>query len=156
MSARVITLTVNGRRVSCPVEPRKLLVNFIRQDLGLTGTHWGCDTGNCGACTVILNGKSVKSCNILAVQADGGELLTIEGLAENGELHPIQKAFWENHALQCGFCTPGFIMQAYWLLKQDPNPTGEVVRNMLSGNICRCTGYQNIIKAVLAAAKEMR
>jgi len=156
MSARVITLTVNGRRVSCPVEPRKLLVNFIRQDLGLTGTHWGCDTGNCGACTVILNGKSVKSCNVLAVQADGGELLTIEGLAENGELHPIQKAFWENHALQCGFCTPGFIMQAYWLLKQDPNPTGEVVRNMLSGNICRCTGYQNIIKAVLAAAKEMR
>ncbi len=156
MSARVITLTVNGKRVSCPVEPRKLLVNFIRQDLGLTGTHWGCDTGNCGACTVILNGKSVKSCNILAVQADGGELLTIEGLAENGELHPIQKAFWENHALQCGFCTPGFIMQAYWLLKQNPNPTGEVVRNMLSGNICRCTGYQNIIKAVLAAAKEMR
>jgi aerobic-type carbon monoxide dehydrogenase small subunit (CoxS/CutS family) len=105
---------------------------------------------------VILNGKSVKSCNILAVQADGGELLTIEGLAENGELHPIQKAFWENHALQCGFCTPGFIMQAYWLLKQNPNPTVEVVRNMLSGNICRCTGYQNIIKAVLAAAKEMR
>jgi aerobic-type carbon monoxide dehydrogenase small subunit (CoxS/CutS family) len=156
MSARVITLTVNGRRVSCPVEPRKLLVNFIRQDLGLTGTHWGCDTGNCGACTVILNGKSVKSCNILAVQADGGELLTIEGLAENGELHPIQKAFWENHALQCGFCTPGFIMQAYWLLKQNPNPTVEDVRNMLSGNICRCTGYQNIIKAVLAAAKEMR
>jgi aerobic-type carbon monoxide dehydrogenase small subunit (CoxS/CutS family) len=156
MSARVITLTVNGRRVSCPVEPRKLLVNFIRQDLGLTGTHWGCDTGNCGACTVILNGKSVKSCNILAVQADGGELLTIEGLAENGELHPIQKAFWENHALQCGFCTPGFIMQAYWFLKQNPNPTVEVVRNMLSGNICRCTGYQNIIKAVLAAAKEMR
>jgi carbon-monoxide dehydrogenase small subunit len=156
MSARVITLTVNGRRVSCPVEPRKLLVNFIRQDLGLTGTHWGCDTGNCGACTVILNGKSVKSCNILAVQADGGELLTIEGLAENGELHLIQKAFWENHALQCGFCTPGFIMQAYWLLKQNPNPTVEVVRNMLSGNVCRCTGYQNIIKAVLAAAKEMR
>jgi carbon-monoxide dehydrogenase small subunit len=156
MSARVITLTVNGRRVSCPVEPRKLLVNFIRQDLGLTGTHWGCDTGNCGACTVILNGKSVKSCNILAVQADGGELLTIEGLVENGELHPIQKAFWENHALQCGFCTPGFIMQAYWLLKQNPNLTVEVVRNMLSGNICRCTGYQNIIKAVLAAAKEMR
>jgi aerobic-type carbon monoxide dehydrogenase small subunit (CoxS/CutS family) len=105
---------------------------------------------------VILNGKSVKSCNILAVQADGGELLTIEGLAENGELHPIQKAFWENHALQCGFCTPGFIMHAYWLLKQNPNPTVEVVRNMLSGNICRCTGYQNIIKAVLAAAKEMR
>jgi len=156
MSARVINLIVNGRKVSCAVEPRKLLVNFIRQDLGLTGTHWGCDTGNCGACTVLLNGKSVKSCNVLAVQADGGEIITIEGLSKNGELHPIQQAFWNNHGLQCGFCTPGFIMQAYWLLKQNPNPTKEEVREMLAGNICRCTGYQNIIKAVLDAAEKMR
>jgi aerobic-type carbon monoxide dehydrogenase small subunit (CoxS/CutS family) len=156
MSARTITLKVNGKMVTRTVEPRKLLVNFIRQDLGLTGTHWGCDTGNCGACTVILNGKAVRSCNLLAVQADGGELLTVEGLAKDGELHPIQQAFWENHGLQCGFCTPGFIMQTYWLLSQNPNPTREDVRKMLAGNICRCTGYQNIIKAVLAAAEKMR
>ncbi len=151
-----ITMKVNGRVVKRAVEPRKLLVNFIRDDLGLTGTHWGCDTGNCGACTVILNGRSVKSCNVLAVQADGAELLTIEGLASDGKLHPIQEAFWENHALQCGFCTPGFIMQTFWLLKQNPNPSPEEVRKMLAGNLCRCTGYQNIVKAVLDAAAKMR
>jgi glyceraldehyde oxidoreductase small chain (EC 1.2.-.-) len=151
-----ITVKVNGRVVKRAVEPRKLLVNFIRDDLGLTGTHWGCDTGNCGACTVILNGRSVKSCNVLAVQADGAELLTIEGLASDGKLHPIQEAFWENHALQCGFCTPGFIMQTFWLLKQNPNPSPEEVRKMLAGNLCRCTGYQNIVKAVLDAAAKMR
>ncbi len=151
-----ITVRVNGRDVTRAVEPRKLLVNFIRDDLGLTGTHWGCDTGNCGACTVIMNGKSVKSCNVLAVQADGAELLTIEGLAGDGKLHLIQEAFWENHALQCGFCTPGVIMQAFWLLRQNPNPSPEEVRKMLAGNLCRCTGYQNIVKAVLAAAAKMR
>ncbi len=151
-----ITVKVNGTVVKRAVEPRKLLVSFIREDLGLTGTHWGCDTGNCGACTVILNGRSVKSCNVLAVQADGAELLTIEGLAGDGGLHPIQEAFWENHALQCGFCTPGLIMQTFWLLKQKPRPSPEEVRRMLAGNLCRCTGYQNIVKAVLAAAAKMR
>ena len=151
-----ITVKVNGVICTAEVEPRMLLVHFIRDVLNLTGTHWGCDTGNCGACTVIMNGKSVKSCNLFAVQADGAEILTVEGLSGDGELHPVQKAFWENHALQCGFCTPGFIMQAYWLLQQNPNPSEEEVRKGLAGNLCRCTGYQNIIKAVMAAAEEMR
>jgi len=151
-----VAMTVNGVMCSAEVEPRMLLVHFIRDVLGLTGTHWGCDTGNCGACTIIMNGKSVKSCNIFAVQADGAEIITVEGLAKNGQLHPIQEAFWENHGLQCGFCTPGFIMQAYWLLQQNPNPTEEEVRRGISGNICRCTGYQNIVKSILAAAEKMR
>jgi carbon-monoxide dehydrogenase small subunit len=151
-----IQLRVNGVQRSVEVEPRMLLVHLIREELGLTGTHVGCDTSNCGACTVLLNGKSVKSCTVFAVQANGAEITTIEGLAKDGELHPIQKAFWENHALQCGYCTPGFIMQAFWLLSSNPDPTEEEVRSGLSGNLCRCTGYQNIIKAVLSAAKEMR
>ncbi|MER3601714.1 MAG: carbon monoxide dehydrogenase [Nitrososphaerota archaeon] len=151
-----IRVRVNGVEHEAEVEPRLLLVHFLRDVLGLTGTHVGCDTSNCGACTVIMNGKSVKSCTLFAVQADGADILTIEGLAKGGELHPIQRAFWEHHGLQCGFCTPGFIMQAYWLLKEKPNPTEEEVRWGISGNLCRCTGYQNIVKAILAAAREMR
>ena len=151
-----VSMTVNGVTCSAEVEPRMLLVHFLRDVLGLTGTHWGCDTGNCGACTVIMNGKSVKSCNVFAVQADGAEILTVEGLAKNGYLHPIQEAFWENHGLQCGFCTPGFIMQSYWLLQQNPRPTEDEIRLGISGNICRCTGYQNIVKAILAAAEKMK
>lgn len=151
-----VSMKVNGVPCSAKIEPRTLLVHFLRDVLGLTGTHWGCDTGNCGACTVIMNGKSVKSCNIFAVQADGAEIITIEGLAKDGQLHPIQEAFWENHGLQCGFCTPGFIIQAYWLLQQNPNPTEEEVRRGISGNICRCTGYQNIVKAILTAAEKMK
>jgi len=151
-----IQLSVNGVQHSVDVEPRMLLVHLIREELGLTGTHVGCDTSNCGACTVLLNGKSVKSCTVFAVQANGAEITTIEGLAKDGELHPIQKAFWENHALQCGYCTPGFIMQTLWFLSNNPDPTEEEVRSGLTGNLCRCTGYQNIIKAVLSAAKEMR
>jgi len=144
---------VNGKEYSGKVEPRMLLVHFIREQLGLTGTHVGCDTTNCGACTVIYNGRSVKSCTMFAVQADGADILTIEGLGKDGSLHPIQEAFWENHGLQCGFCTPGFIMQAYWLLKENPNPTDEQVRQGISGNLCRCTGYQNIVKAIMEASK---
>jgi carbon-monoxide dehydrogenase small subunit len=151
-----IRVRVNGVEHEAEVEPRLLLVHFIRDVLGLTGTHVGCDTTNCGACTVIVNGKSVKSCTMFAMQADGAEILTIEGLAKDGELHPIQRAFWENHALQCGFCTPGLIMQAYWLLRENPSPTEEQIRWGISGNLCRCTGYQNIVKAIMAAAKEMR
>lgn len=151
-----VKLRINGKEYSAEIEPRMLLVHFIRDIANLTGTHIGCDTGNCGACTVIYDGKSVKSCNIFAVQADGSEILTIEGLAKEGELHPIQKAFWENHGLQCGYCTPGMIMQAYSLLINNPEPTEEEIRIGLSGNLCRCTGYQNIVKAVMQAAKEMR
>jgi carbon-monoxide dehydrogenase small subunit len=151
-----LRVKINGVDHEADVESRLLLVHFIRDVLNLTGTHIGCDTSNCGACTVILNGKSVKSCTIFAVQANGAEIQTIEGLAKNGELHPIQKAFWENHGLQCGFCTPGMIMQAYWLLKQNPNPTEEEIRWGISGNLCRCTGYQNIVKAIKVAAEEMR
>jgi carbon-monoxide dehydrogenase small subunit len=151
-----VKLRVNGVEYRREVEPRLLLVDFIRDHLGLTGTHIGCDTSNCGACTVIMNGRSVKSCTVFAVEADGADITTIEGLGSDGELHPIQKAFWENHALQCGYCTPGFIMQAYWLLKENPDPTEEEIRAGLSGNLCRCTGYQNIIKAVKAAAEELR
>lgn len=159
---RQITININGEPYTARVEPRLLLVNFIRDVAGLTGTHIGCDTSNCGACTVIMNGRSVKSCTVLAVQAEGAELLTVEGLAKRKqegaevgaelELHPIQRAFWENHGLQCGYCTPGFIMQAYWLLKENPHPTEEEVRKGISGNLCRCTGYQNIVKSILAAA----
>lgn len=151
-----VSMKINGNVYEGDVEPRLLLVHFIRDIGDLTGTHVGCDTSNCGACTIILNGKSVKSCTMFAVQADGAEIETIEGLAKDGELHPIQKAFWENHGLQCGFCTPGIIMQTYWLLKENPNPTEEEIRWGISGNLCRCTGYQNIVKSIKAAASGMR
>jgi carbon-monoxide dehydrogenase small subunit len=153
---QVVKVNINGVDYVRGVEPRLLLVHFIRDIAELTGTHVGCETSNCGACTVILNGRSVKSCSMFAVQANGAKIQTIEGLAKNGELHPIQNAFWENHGLQCGFCTPGMIMQAYWFLKENPNPSDDEIRMGLVGNLCRCTGYQNIIKSVKAASKEMR
>ncbi|HEX6519907.1 MAG TPA: (2Fe-2S)-binding protein [Streptosporangiaceae bacterium] len=147
-----MTVNVDGVRYDDDVEPRLLLVHYLREHAGRTGTPVGCDTSNCGACTVLLNGRSVKSCSVLAVQADGSEITTIQGLAENGELHPLQKAFHEEHALQCGYCTPGMIMAAVDLLKDNPSPTEEEVRDGLEGNLCRCTGYQNIVRAVLKAA----
>jgi carbon-monoxide dehydrogenase small subunit len=147
-----VRLAVNGKERELEVEPRLLLVHLLRDRLGLTGTVVGCDTANCGACTVHLNGEAVKSCTLLAVQADGAELRTIEAMAEDGRLHPLQEAFWNNHALQCGYCTPGMIMAAADLLARNPNPTEEEVRHGLEGNLCRCTGYHNIVKAVLAAA----
>jgi carbon-monoxide dehydrogenase small subunit len=149
---RTITVTVNGIRQEREVEPRDLLVYFLRESLGLTGTNVGCDTSTCGACTVLLDGKSVKSCTLLAVQADGREVTTIEGMAQNGQLHPLQKAFHENHALQCGFCTPGFIMAAADLIESTDTLSDDDIRIALEGNLCRCTGYQNIIKAVREAA----
>jgi carbon-monoxide dehydrogenase small subunit len=148
-----INLTVDGAQVSDDVEPRMLLVQYLREKLGKTGTVVGCDTSNCGACTVHLDGRSVKSCNVLAVQADGHEVTTIEGLADGEQLHPVQEAFRECHGLQCGFCTPGMIMQAVDLLEDNPNPTEEEVRLGLEGNLCRCTGYHNIVQSVLQAAK---
>ncbi len=147
-----INLTVDGARLSDDVEPRTLLVHYLRETAGKTGTVVGCDTSNCGACTVHLDGVSVKSCNVLAVQADGREVTTIEGLAAGGELHPMQQAFHDHHALQCGYCTPGMIMQAVDLLRENPDPTEAEVREGLEGNLCRCTGYHNIVKAVLAVA----
>jgi carbon-monoxide dehydrogenase small subunit len=146
-----ITMTVDGTSYTDDVEPRMLLVHHLRENLGKTGTVVGCDTSNCGACTVHLDGRSVKACTLLAVQADGHEVTTIEGLATNGELHPVQQAFHENHALQCGFCTPGMIMQAIDLLNDNSNPSDEEVRLGMEGNLCRCTGYQNIVRAVQAA-----
>ncbi|MEM8587801.1 MAG: (2Fe-2S)-binding protein [Pseudomonadota bacterium] len=152
-----VSLTVNGRSVSREVEPRSLLVEFLREDLGLTGTHVGCDTSQCGACVVHIDGKSVKACTMLAAQADGSSVLTIEGLAPNPEdLHPMQAAFRDNHGLQCGFCTPGMIMSAVDLLQHNADPSEQEVREWLEGNICRCTGYHNIVKAVLDAAGRMR
>ena len=148
----LINVTVDGVNYQDEVEPRMLLVYYLRERLGKTGTVVGCDTSNCGACTVHLDGRSVKSCNVLAVQADGAEIATIEGLAQNGELHPMQKAFHENHALQCGYCTPGMIMQSIDLLNDNPHPTEREIRDGLEGNLCRCTGYHNIVKAVQAAA----
>ena len=148
-----INVNVDGVTYSDDVEPRTLLVQYLRENVGKTGTVVGCDTSNCGACTVHLDGSSVKSCTMFAVQADGHEVTTIEGLATNGELHPMQQAFHENHALQCGYCTPGMIMQSVALLKENPNPDETEVRDGLEGNLCRCTGYQNIVKAVLAASK---
>jgi aerobic carbon-monoxide dehydrogenase small subunit len=147
-----ITLTVDGAKYVDDVEPRMLLVHFLRERLGKTGTVVGCDTSNCGACTVHLSGRSVKSCNVLAVQADGQDVTTIEGLATDGELHPMQRAFHESHALQCGYCTPGMIMQAIDLLQDNPSPSEEEIRSGLEGNLCRCTGYHNIVKAVQAAS----
>ena len=147
-----VSITVNGERHTHSVEPRLLLVYFLREVLGLTGTNVGCDTSSCGACTVLKDGESVKSCTVLALQADGAEITTIEGLADDGVLHPMQQAFHENHGLQCGYCTPGMVMAAVSLLKEVPNPTEAEVREGLEGNLCRCTGYHNIVKAVLAAA----
>jgi aerobic carbon-monoxide dehydrogenase small subunit len=153
MSASVrLQMTVNGESREAEVEPRLLLVHYLRDHLGLTGTHIGCDTTNCGACTVHLNGEAVKSCTVLAVQADGAEVTTIEGLADGDGLHPLQQAFWEHHGLQCGYCTPGMIMAAADLLQRNPDPSEEEVRHALEGNLCRCTGYHNIVKAVMAAS----
>jgi carbon-monoxide dehydrogenase small subunit len=153
---RHISVTVNGTRHEADVEPRQLLVYFVRETLGLTGTNVGCDTSTCGSCTILVDGKSVKSCTMLAVQADGTQLTTIEGMAGDGELHPIQRAFHEHHGLQCGYCTPGMIMAADSLIRENPGGlTEESVRLGLEGNLCRCTGYQNIVKAVLAASEEM-
>ena len=151
-----ISVTVNGTQHSGEVEPRLLLVHYLRDVLRLTGTHVGCDTSNCGACTVTLNGAAVKSCTLFAVQADQGEITTIEGLAVDGELHPLQNGFWEEHGLQCGFCTPGMIMAAQDLLRRNPSPTEQQIRHGLAGNLCRCTGYHNIVKAVQHAAQKMR
>jgi len=153
MGTRRISVTVDGVAYSDDVEPRTLLVHYLRERLGKTGTVVGCDTSNCGACTVHLDGRSVKSCSVLAVQVDGSDVTTIEGLAQNGELHPVQQAFHENHGLQCGYCTPGMIMQSVDLLKDNPDPSDEEIREGLEGNLCRCTGYQNIVKSVKAAAK---
>ena len=147
-----ITVTVNGVRHEADVEERELLVYFLREGLGLTGTNVGCDTSSCGTCTIHLDGESVKACTLLAVQADGAEVTTIEGLATNGAMHPMQTSFQENHGLQCGYCTPGMIMAAVGLLKENPNPSEDEIRHGLEGNLCRCTGYQNIVKAVAAVA----
>lgn len=150
-----IKLEVNGKTYERAVEPRTLLVHFIRDVLGLTGTNVGCETSLCGTCTVIMDGQAVKSCTQLAVQADGSSILTIEGLAQNGRLHPLQEGFWEKHGLQCGYCTPGMIMAAYDLLRDTPNPTEDEIRHGLEGNLCRCTGYHNIVRAVQYAAERM-
>jgi len=150
-----VTMTINGVSYSHEVEPRMLLVHFIRELAGLTGTHVGCDTSQCGACTIELDGMAVKSCTLLAVQADGATITTIEGLATDGQLHPIQEAFWEKHGLQCGFCTPGMIMSAAQLLQRYPNPSEAEIRHQLEGNLCRCTGYHNIVKAIQYAAETM-
>jgi len=150
-----ISVTVNGEKHREEVEPRLLLVHWLREQLRLTGTHVGCDTSQCGACTVVMDGKSVKSCTVLAVQADGSELLTIEGLGKDG-LHPVQQGFWDQHGLQCGYCTPGMIMAAYQLLQSQPDPSEAEIRTGLRGNLCRCTGYQNIVKAVQQAAETTR
>ena len=155
MSRHHISVTVNGNKLEADVDSRMLLVHFIRETLGLTGTHIGCDTSDCGACTVILDGKAVKSCTVLAVQADGKALLTVEGLAKNGRLHPLQEGFLEKHGVQCGFCTPGMLMASYWLLQRKPNPTEEEIREVISGNLCRCTGYVKIVEAVQCASRKM-
>ncbi len=152
---RSVEITVNGQTYNKQVEPRKLLSDFLREDLDLRGTHVGCEHGICGACTVLMNGHTVRSCLMFAVQANGEKITTIEGLATNGELHPLQEAFWENHGLQCGFCTPGFLLSACERLERNPDPTEEEVRVGLSGNMCRCTGYQGIVESVLAAAAKM-
>ena len=151
---RHITVSVNGETREADVEPRVLLVHFLRENLGLTGTHSGCDTTSCGACTVVMDGRTAKSCTVLAVQADGKEVLTVEGLAKEGRLHPIQEAFLVEHGLQCGFCTPGMLMSAYALLETTRNPTDDEIRNAISGNICRCTGYVNVIRSVRRATRK--
>jgi aerobic carbon-monoxide dehydrogenase small subunit len=155
MTTKHIVVTVNGEAREADVEPRLLLVHLLRDAFGLTGTHIGCDTSNCGACTVHLDGESAKSCTVLAVQADGREVKTIEGMANEPNLHPLQQAFWDEHGLQCGFCTPGMIMQAAWLLGQNPDPSEAEIREGISGNLCRCTGYVNIVKAIQQAAPQL-
>jgi len=154
--AHNITMTVNGQTRSGSVEARTLLVDFLRDHLELTGTNIGCDTSQCGACTIMMNGHAVKSCTALAVQAEGSEITTIEGLATNGQLHPLQQAFWDEHGLQCGYCTPGMIMAGFGLLDQNPEPSESEIRHCLEGNICRCTGYQNIVKAFQSASQSMK
>ena len=154
--AEQVALVVNGVSRTVEVEPRRLLVQLLREDLGLTGTHVGCDTSQCGACTVLLDGQAVKSCTMLAVQADGSAVTTVEGLASAGALHPLQQAFWEKHGLQCGFCTPGMLMAAADLLARDADPSDATIRHAIEGNICRCTGYQNIVAAIREAAASMR
>ncbi len=151
-----ISLTVNGKTRKADVEPRLLLVHYLREHLRLTGTHIGCDTSQCGSCTVLVDGRSVKSCTVFAVQADGSAVTTIEGLAANGQLHPLQNAFWEEHGLQCGYCTPGMIMSAVTLLEDNPKPTEQEIRDGISGNFCRCTGYQHIVNAIQRAAGQGR
>lgn len=155
MSTQKITVNVNGTEYTNDVEPRLLLVHYIREVLNLTGTHIGCDTSNCGACTILLDGKALKSCTMLAVQANGKEIMTVEGLAAEGEFHPIQEGFKEEHGLQCGFCTPGMMMRSIELLKKNPDPSEEEIRWGISGNLCRCTGYMNIVKSIKHAAKKM-
>ena len=150
-----VTLTVNGQQRTAATEPRTLLVQFLRNELGMTGTHVGCQTGQCGACTVVLDGQAVKSCMVLATQADGHEVMTVEGMANGSELHPIQQAFWEEHGLQCGYCTPGMLLSTYTLLQEDANPDEAAIRHGLEGNICRCTGYHNIVRSVQEAARRM-
>jgi len=150
-----VSMTVNGQQVAGDVEDRTLLVDFLRQNLNLTGTHVGCDTSQCGACVILVDGRSVKSCTLLAQQCNGSDVMTIEGLAKNGELHPLQEAFRDNHGLQCGFCTPGMIMSALDLLNQNKNPSEQEIRDWLEGNLCRCTGYHNIVKSIQAAAGQM-
>ncbi|MEK7323008.1 MAG: (2Fe-2S)-binding protein [Pseudomonadota bacterium] len=156
MAKQHIVFSLNGGVVEILVEPRTLLIHALRETLGQTGSHIGCETSHCGACTVDFNGKSVKSCTVLAVQADGGEVLTVEGLAHNGALHPVQEGFMQEHGLQCGFCTPGMLIRAYRFLQENPSPTDEDIRMGMSGNLCRCTGYQNIVKAVQYAANKLR
>ncbi len=155
MTTQHVSLTVNGEAREADVEPRLLLVHLLRDVFELTGTHIGCDTSNCGACTVLVDGRSAKSCTILAVSAAGAEIRTIEGMADGAALHPLQQAFWDQHGLQCGFCTPGMIMQAAWLLNQNPDPSEQEIREGISGNLCRCTGYVNIVKAIKQAAGEL-
>ena len=156
MSKHTITLTVNGAEVTKEVDARTLLVHFIREDLDLTGTHIGCDTTSCGACTVMVNGRTIKSCTMFAVQANGADIETIEGVANGAELHPLQEGFWEKHGLQCGYCTPGMIISAKHLLAKNPNPTEEEIRWGISGNLCRCTGYNKIVEAIQYAAAKMQ
>jgi len=156
MSKHTITVKVNGEERSGEVDARTLLVHFLRENLSLTGTHIGCDTTSCGACTVSLDGRAVKSCTVFAVQADGAEVVTIEGVATNGELHPLQQGFWEEHGLQCGYCTPGMILTARELLAKNPDPSEDEIRHAISGNLCRCTGYNNIVAAIRYAAEKMK
>ncbi|HLH85880.1 MAG TPA: (2Fe-2S)-binding protein [Thermoplasmataceae archaeon] len=156
MSMVTVSFRLNGNKVTADVEPRKLLVHFLRDDLKLTGTHIGCDTSNCGACTVLLDGRNVKSCTMLTVQADGHDVVTVEGLAVNGKLSPVQEGFWEKHGLQCGFCTPGIMLSAHALLARNPDPTEEEIREGISGNLCRCTGYMKIVEAIRYAADKMK
>ena len=156
MSKQTISFTLNGQAVAAEAEPRALLIHVLREQLGQTGSHIGCDTSHCGACTVDFNGQSVKACTLLAVQAQGADIMTVEGLAQNGELHPLQEGFMQEHGLQCGFCTPGMLMRAYRFLHENPDPTDDEIRSGMSGNLCRCTGYQNIVKALQYAAKKMQ